>query len=428
MKRKIGIVVALFCLLLLYGPAWGQETVAKTETTITSASDFSSGLMERDTLTDNWFGMGKQLEQLGLKANLDFMQVYQSPVKGGGDTHMHSGRWVGRYNYNMSCDLATHQGLQGGSLHAIAVGTCSARLNGNSVRSFTDVNGMANGFQSGDEVIDVEQYYYQQYLLDKAVMIRIGKIGLGDFDRNAYAEDSMTQFLNASLSSNPTIPWPESGLGIMGDFWFSKEMYIAAAVVDSEADRRESGFKTAFHDDTGAFSIVEVGWLPMFGDLPGGYRAGMWWDCQQKVQIDVPAQVKRMDWGVYVGAHQLLWKENAQADDVQGLGAFFRYGYRPEHVALFEQAWSAGAQYEGPIPGRDKDVVGFGVAQLRLPDRGVVVDFGETRETAYELYYTAHIAPWLSVGTSMQYITELTGDNVTTEDAFVWGFRMFMRF
>jgi porin len=391
---------------------------------------FVGGLWERDTFSDNWFGLGRQLEEQALKATLDFMQVYQVPVSGGGDTHMHSGRWVGRYNLAMSYDLSRHLRIAGGSLHAIAVGTWSHGLNRDAVRSLTDVNGMANAFRTGDEWILIEQYYYQQMLFDQAVMIRIGKIGLGDFDRNAYAEDTLTQFLNASLGSNATIPWPEAGLGIMGDFWFSKEMYVAAAVVDAEADRREMGFDTAFHHNTGCFSIAEFGWLPIFqgpnGALPGGYRVGVWWDCQRKVQQDINvAEYKRCDWGLYLGGHQLVWKENAREGDVQGLGVFFRYGYRPEHVSLFEHAWSVGCQYEGPIPTRDKDVLGFGVAQLILPDR---VGFGEPSETAYEIYYTAHLTPWLSVGTSVQYVTELAGDNVTVEDAFVLAFRMHMRF
>lgn len=432
MRRTCVATVVCACLGLLSPPLLGAEAVAGSErqTEMSSSSDFVSGLAERDTFTDNWFGLGRQLEQMALEARLDFMQVYQIPVSGGGDTHMHSGRWVGRYNLNVSYDLSKHVGIQGGSLHAIAVGSWSHGLNRDAVRSLTDVNGMANTLGAGDEWILLEQYYYQQYLLNKAMMIRIGKIGLGDFDRNAYAEDSLTQFLNASLSSNPTIPWPQSGLGIMGDFWFSKEMYVAAAVVDAEADRRETGFNTAFHDDTGAFSIVEFGWLPTFrgpgGPLPGGYRIGAWWDCQRKPQIDiVAAEDKRCDWGLYLGGHQLLWKENAQEDDRQGLGVFFRWGCRPEHVSLFEHAWSVGGQYEGPIPTRDKDVLGFGVVQLCLPDRA---GFDEPSETAYEVYYTAHLTPWLSVGTSLQYVTELAGDDATVEDAFVWAFRMFMRF
>jgi hypothetical protein len=37
----------------------------------------------------------------------------------------------------------------------------------------------------------------------------------------------------------------------------------------------------------------------------------------------------RDDVGVYTGCNQRLYKENADPEDSQGLGVFFRYGYAP---------------------------------------------------------------------------------------------------
>jgi hypothetical protein len=60
-------------------------------------------------------------------------------------------------------------------------------------------------------------------LLDGAVLIRVGKLDLTggfecrgcpvSFDGNSFANDQTTQFLNGALVNNPTIPFPDRGLG-----------------------------------------------------------------------------------------------------------------------------------------------------------------------------------------------------------------------
>ncbi|MCK4276265.1 MAG: carbohydrate porin [Phycisphaerae bacterium] len=82
-------------------------------------------------------------------------------------------------------------------------------------------------------------------------------------------------------------------------------------------------------------------------------------------------------------------------------GLFARYGWADSDVSEIKCFWSAGAQYQGLIPTRDDDMLGFGVAQGRL-----VEDAGFTKghETAMELYYNAAITPWLSISPSVQYI------------------------
>jgi porin len=101
------------------------------------------------------------------------------------------------------------------------------------------------------------------------------------------------------------------------------------------------------------------------------------------------------------------------------LGVFARYGYAHDDVNEIQCFWSVGGQYQGLIPNRDDDVLGFGVAQGRL-----VEDAGFTRdhETAMELYYNAAITPWLNVSPSLQYIFNPGGDS-SVDDAVVIGVR-----
>ena len=83
------------------------------------------------------------------------------------------------------------------------------------------------------------------------------------------------------------------------------------------------------------------------------------------------------------------------------------------------------AQYEGVIPTRDSDVLGFGVAQGILADEYRRVHARADRETAYELYYAIRLAPWLIISPDLQYITNAGGDK-NDRHAMVAGLRIRM--
>jgi porin len=103
-----------------------------------------------------------------------------------------------------------------------------------------------------------------------------------------------------------------------------------------------------------------------------------------------------------------------------------RYGHAcAEEVQKVEHFWSAGAQYTGLLPGRDKDVLGLGTAQGILSDDYRIVEPDADRETVYELYYSIHLTPWLIVSPDFQYITNAGGDK-SDPQAMVAGLRFKM--
>ena len=109
--------------------------------------------------------------------------------------------------------------------------------------------------------------------------------------------------------------------------------------------------------------------------------------------------------------------------DAQGIGLFLRYGFAHAEVNELEHFWSAGVQYQGLVPTRDDDVVGFGVAQgvvSRFVER---VDEKPRRETALELYYNFRVTPWLNVSPDFQVILD-PGGRADGKDAFVAGLRV----
>jgi len=98
--------------------------------------------------------------------------------------------------------------------------------------------------------------------------------------------------------------------------------------------------------------------------MQGTYRIGFWNDPQPKANTDRAAAGKsyRDDIGFYTSCDQMLYKENADPEDSQGLGGFFRYGYAPSEKNDITNFFSLGLQYQGLLDGRDEDVLGVGFA------------------------------------------------------------------
>jgi len=310
----------------------------------------------------------------------------------------------------------------------------SAGIDTTSVGSVFGVNGDARPRRS----MDITELWYEHTFWDSSVSVRLGKMDLTGgfehhgcpvaFDCSSYANDETTQFLNNALINNPTIPFPDYGLGVAVHYNPTRLWYLSAAVADAKADIRETGFRTTFHDEDYFFYIAETGITPKLhsarGPLQGAYRAGIWYDPQDKQELS-NGKTHRDDTGFYATLDQMLYKENNDAQDSQGLALFGRYGWASSKVNEITNFWSMGIQYQGLIPGRDDDVLALGFAQGTLSDSATA--FTDDYESVLELYYSAQISPWLAVSPSIQYVANPGGDE-TVSDAVVLGARVQMSF
>jgi len=394
-----------------------------------------SNIWERETLTNGFLVLNDELTNKGIEIGLGVTSIYQQNVRGGISKHRRTGRITGSYDLELSADLQKLLGIEGGSLYMLTEGSFSDGIDGPSVGSFFGVNGDARG----DRSMDITELWYEQVFADETIRLRIGKMDLTggfehrgcpvSFDCVTYANDETIQFLNNALINNPTIPFPEYGLGAAvhyapTDFW-----YVSAAVADAQADVRETGFRTTFYNEDYFLYIFETGVTPQLesvnGPLQGAYRAGLWNDPQPKAHSDATENY-RDDVGFYLSCDQMLAKENAEPEDSQGLGTFFRYGYANSKRNDITNFWSAGFQYQGLLEGRDDDVLGVGFAHGVFSDMASST-YPEDYENVLELYYNAQISPWLNVSPSIQYIVN-PGGTKGTSDAVVLGLRLQMRF
>ena len=245
------------------------------------------------------------------------------------------------------------------------------------------------------------------------------------FDGSAFANDETAQFLNGALVNNPTIPFPDKGLGLVLYYNPIQWWYLGAGVADAEADARESGFNTAFHGESYFFYVYETGITPQLdssnGPLQGAYRIGLWNDPQPKGNADA-AENRSDDVGYYLSFDQMLAKENDDPEDGQGIGVFTRYGYADALRNDITNFFSLGFQYQGLLDGRDDDVLGVGFAQGCISNEADTT-YAATHERVLEVYYNVQVTPWLNISPSLQYVGNPKAGETLAKDALVFGIR-----
>ncbi len=373
----------------------------------------------------------------GLEFRLGVTSIYQQNVRGGISKHRRAGRISGSYDLELTSCLERLIGIEGGVIYMHAEGRWSKAqgIDGPSVGSVFGVN--ADG--GARRTMDVAELWYEQSMFDGALILRVGKMDITggfecrgcpvSFDGSSFANDETSQFLNGALVNNPTIPFPDYGLGLVLHYNPIEWWYVSGGVIDAQADGRETGFRTTFHDEDYFVYLVETGVTPQMdsvnGPLQGAYRVGLWNDTQPKSNSD-NSKNSRGDVGFYLSCDQMLAKENAGAEDSQGLGTFFRYGYASGRRNDIRDFWSAGFQYQGLLDGRDDDVAGIGFAHGSFSDSADAT-YTTDYESALEIYYNAQVSPRLNISPNIQYVTN-PGGNKSIGDAVVLGIRAQMSF
>jgi len=395
-----------------------------------------SDLWNRETLTNGFAGLNDSLANKGIEVALGLTNIYQQNNHGGISTHRRQGRHTGSYDLEISSDLQKLLGVEGGTLYVHTEGRWSRTdIDATSVGSVFGANGDAGERRA----MDVTEVWYEQALLGESLLVRLGKLDITggfecrgcpvSFDGSLFASDETAQFLNGALVNNPTIPFPDYGLGAIFHWNPVESWYASIGAIDAQADGRETGFATAFHKEDYFFYVAETGITPQLssanGPLQGDYRIGVWNDPQPKANSDA-SKTYRDDVGLYLSCDQMLCKESREAEDTQGFGTFFRYGLANDRKNDISDFWSTGFQYQGLLDGRDDDVLGVGFAQGVFSDKASVT-YTADYESVFEAYYNVQVSPWWNVSPSLQYIANPGGAGAVS-DAVVVGLRSQMAF
>ena len=383
-------------------------------------------IWEWSRMTGDWGGARTKMEDAGVKLNLYYNHFYGILLNGGQDLN-NAQRNSGTWDLHIFLDFEKMGLIPGGELFVWPKGHFSRNIN-------TKVGALSDPFDDadGDKVVYIDVLQYQQTLLDKKLRLRLGYLDQQmAFDHNAYANSEDKQFFNTYLDNNNAIIPLKIGLGAVAFYDPTDWLGFTIGASDGDARVYRTGLDTTFHDGADFFGFFQTDFrikLPSKnGDLPGNYRFGVLYDPGRKtvfldtLEDTLATWTETGDVGYYVSFDQMVYRENP--NDKQGLGAFFRWGTRDGDVNRISYFWSTGCQYEGLIPDRDKDVLGFGMYQVNSSHRyREEMNDQFVRETGYELYYQIQLTPWLTFTPDLQYIVT-PGGLTTNTDAFVMGFR-----
>ncbi len=385
-------------------------------------------------MTGDWGGTRTDLEDLGVKFKITLMNQLMVNMHGGRETK-NGHDTAGSYEFDLYLDMKKTLDIDGATFWIRGKGTWGgddSDFDEEKIGGFFKTNQDADS----EEPIFVDKWHWQQFLFDKRVEFRLGRQEpVKDlFDTSKIIGHEDKYFLNRALVRNATIP-SRKGLALFARWHFTDHAYVAAAALDADAEDRQTNFNTAFHGPDRFRFFGELGYKPKFpsanGELWGHYRVGTWYDPTRKKQFFDPLDGFRAerfqsgDWGFYLGIDQMIWKENDRPEDKQGIAIAGRYGRANGEVNKIEQFWALAVQCQGLIPTRDRDVLGFGVAQGIFGDEFRGIQPRADRETVYELYYSIEVSSWLTISPDFQFITN-TGGNAGDPDTFVAGLRFRM--
>jgi len=364
------------------------------------------------------------LKEQGIEFAGSLDAIWQANL-GGGIRSRLRGRLSASWDLAAKLDTEKLRLWKGGSFFVHLEGSRGTGIDPRYVGSLFGVNGDADTTEG--RMLQVSELWYEHTLGDGLLATRVGKMdSTNSFDNNAFANDECRQFLNGALVNNPTIPFPDYGLGAQAILRPGGGFYLAVGGWDAKAKGDEWGRRTVFGGHTEWFAAAEAGVqveLPAGREatLPGTYRVGAWHDPLRYEDLRT-GRSERGASGYYLSLDQMVYRVSDKKDDPRGLGLFARYGHAPERYSPVEHFWSFGAQYQGLIPSRDDDVLGVGMGALGGPARRGS-PYGN--ETAVEAYYSIALRKGVTLTLDLQYIRH---PGATVDSSLVPGLRVHFEF
>ncbi len=397
----------------------------------------NSRFLQRSFMTGDWGGLRDTLDEHGI----DLIYAYYNEIYGNPLGGIKQGFSVNQVHI-LSGDLYTDRvgWWDGGMIHITGSWLTGDSVARERVGSLNSVY-FGDPPESGPRLFEL---FYGQDLFNQKLNIRVGKIypfvkiaasqTAGLFTNTSFTYPT---FLGSSPSSGFSAGYGAAPWGIQVAYNPNRNWNFIAHIMDGFDDpsggfKNRDGLKSDLNGKDGAEGIFETLYRlnqnPGDTRLPGYYRAGAQFhtgtfnELKTLVQTDSsgnsgggPRQ-QRGNSAFYVTAEQMVYRESADPTDrTQGLNLFAKAVVSPKQdINLVSMNVSGGLAYEGPIPGRDRDVLGLGVSHTRFSNGTRALDRQINRlggdnairdaETVVELTYAAEIARWWLVVGSAQYI------------------------
>jgi porin len=458
----------LCCVLLATGPAAAQEEAAPAAVPEATAPE---GFLERDTLTDGWFGLAPKLKDHGVLLSATEISEVLGNVSGGLKT---GAIYEGRLELDLDLDLGQLAGLDNTVFHASAYQIHGRGLSQNNL----DNNLLTVSSIEATRTIRLFDLWVERGLFDNALSVRLGQIAADDeFITSQYTGN----FLLASFGwpvitaqalpgGGPVYPLATPGIRIKGAL--NNTVILQAGLFNGNPAGTSGDVDPQVADISGArfaigttpFLIAEVAYTPAAGEDASAqgtaYKFGAWYQGGGFDDLSLAPTGRSLadpantaaprrhdgDFGFYGIADMLLYREPGTDD--HGLGAFLRIGGTPGDRNFVNFYTDGGFAYKGPFASRGDDIVSFGISFASISGQAeqLVHDLqrfsrsdahAPDHEAAIELDYQMTLAPWWTVQPDMEVVFHPTPPILRPDantpvprigNALIFGMRTSIRF
>ena len=233
----------------------------------------------------------------------------------------------------------------------------------------------------GEFSFTVTNLFWKQYFFDRQAVIVAGRVDPTDFVDIYALSNTKTQFSNLAFSANPTIAFPNQGLGIAAGAMLTNRIYLQGGLTDANGQPTRSGFDT-FFDDSEYFSYVELGVTSSQDRIYLDNVHVTLWHTDARQDAGTPE-----GWGVAFTAQQFVCDQWLP---------FLRFGYSDGDAALLQTSLGAGLG----LRRENNDVTGIGLNWGKPSDNALRDQFTS------EFFYRFQLTQFLAITPSAQLIVD----------------------
>jgi porin len=375
-----------------------------------------------DFLSGDWGGRRTELARQGYDFFAYYNAIAAANVSGGIDQR---GAYAGDLFAGMNLDLGKIAGWDGWTFNLSGID-----------RHGESIDDDVGGIYSVMQLVGGQTYFLYNLSLEKRwaddrYSLKFGRItATDDFAGSPfygyYLSNSINGQIRAVLLDGVMTSYPFAVWGTRFQYAPSDDFRVkigAYQLTERMFDPDLHGADFAFRSSDGLSLMAQLEWDWRLGTRPGHFGFGL-----NNVNFDMPRfnSDETTDTFIryYAQIDQQVTRESEGSD--QGLYLFGTLAYTDqEEVALVPLHTSFGAQYVGPIPGRNRDRLIFGTTYGRLSDdyADEQVALGNGRpdyEWIFELGYRVQLTKFSYIQPDIQYVVQ-PGGSGDIPDATVLG-------
>jgi|GEM_PF-2562532 hypothetical protein len=277
------------------------------------------------------------------------------------------------------------------------------------------LNSQASRTSPGGEA-SISDVLYTQHFADKKIFVSLGWTDPESFmDGNRFAGNGRTQFVNSMFNNEPIFDGIDSNLPIIAVGFNPREEFSFTMLAQSTtyAGRPDDQRKGDLEDMADSPLIGgQLTYSPSFGKLKGNYRFFGWTNTYDQPRLD--GGEESANWGIAF---------NMDQDITEDFGIFARLGKGNGAINNITWTWSAGTNWQGPLPMREQDVWGVAAGGVQGNKHTDNTDM----EFHYETYYQVKLTDYFSIVPDVTYVTN-SNANRNNDDILFGMLKFFFTF